>query len=136
MFCYANCLVPECNSSILQVEEARNKVSETSTKMYNSVLDSHEKSKELDKTFKDLTKEVQSLNKEKDAIEQQRTEAIKKHAQLELDVKDLQEKISGNVRAKVLLMYISVEKAFCFGNCKGGEEKFVMIFFSCFRKMR
>ena len=87
----------------MQVEEARNKVSEKSTKMYNSVLDAHEKSKELDKTFKDLTKEVQILGKEKESIENQRREAIKKHAQLELDNKDLQEKISGDIRAKVFL---------------------------------
>ncbi|PSS14552.1 Structural maintenance of chromosomes protein like [Actinidia chinensis var. chinensis] len=85
---------------LVEVEEARNKVSEKSTKMYNSVLDAHEKSKELDKTFKDLTKEVQILGKEKEAIENQRREAIKKHAQLELDNKDLQEKISGDIRAK------------------------------------
>ncbi|XP_059659711.1 structural maintenance of chromosomes protein 3 [Cornus florida] len=84
-----------------EVEDARNKVSETSTKMYNSVLDAHEKSKELDKTFKDVTREVQSLNKEKEAIEKRKTEAIKKRTQLELDDKDLQEKISGNNRAKV-----------------------------------
>ncbi|CAK9175462.1 unnamed protein product [Ilex paraguariensis] len=82
------------------VEEARNKVSETSTKKYNNVLDAHEKSKELDKLFKDLTKEAQILNREKEAIEKQRTEAIKKHAQLELDDKDLQEKILGNIKAK------------------------------------
>ena len=88
----------------MQVEEARNKVSEKSTKMYNSVLDAHEKSKELDKTFKDLTKEVQILGKEKESIENQRREAIKKHAQLELDNKDLQEKISGDIRAKVFLL--------------------------------
>ncbi|KAK2982874.1 hypothetical protein RJ640_009716 [Escallonia rubra] len=82
------------------VEEARNKVSETSTKMYNNVLDAHEKLKELDKSSKDLTKEVQSLNREKETTEKQRTEAIKKHAQLELDDKDLQEKIFGNIKAK------------------------------------
>ena len=71
--------------------------------MYNSVLDAHEKYKELDNTFKDLTKEVQILGKEKESIENQRREAIKKHAQLELDNKDLQEKISGDIRAKVFL---------------------------------
>lgn len=87
----------------IQVEDARNKGSELSTKMYNSVLDSHEKSKDLDKTLKDLTKELQALNKEKEAIEKRRTEAIKKHTELELDVKDLQEKISGNIRAKVIV---------------------------------
>ncbi|CAL2265632.1 unnamed protein product [Prunus armeniaca] len=68
--------------------------------MYNSVLDAHEKSKDLDKIMKDLTKELQALSKEKEAIEKQRTEAIKKHTELELDVKDLQEKISGNFGAK------------------------------------
>lgn len=70
--------------------------------MYNSVLDAHEKSKDLDKALKDLTKELQTLHKEKEAVEIRRTEAIKKHTELELDVKDLQEKISGNIRAKVI----------------------------------
>ncbi|XP_057473114.1 structural maintenance of chromosomes protein 3-like [Actinidia eriantha] len=92
--------IHDARQKLVEIEEARNKVSEKSTKMYNSVLDAHEKSKELDKTFKDLTKEVQILGKEKEAIENQRREAIKKHAQLELDNKDLQEKISGDIRAK------------------------------------
>lgn len=90
----------------MQIEDARNKVSETSNRMYNSVLDAHEKSKELDKAYKDLTKEVQILSKEKEAIEKQRTEAIKKRAKLELDDKDLQEKISTNIKAKVIFEYI------------------------------
>ncbi|KAI7992667.1 Structural maintenance of chromosomes protein 3 [Camellia lanceoleosa] len=92
--------IHDARQKLAEVEESRNTVSEKSTKMYNSVLDAHEKSKELDKTFKDLTKEVQSLSKEKEVIENQRTEAIKKHAQVELDDRDLQEKISGNIRAK------------------------------------
>ncbi|CAL8162602.1 unnamed protein product [Prunus armeniaca] len=90
----------DARQKLAEVEDARNKVSETSTKMYNSVLDAHEKSKDLDKIMKDLTKELQALSKEKEAIEKQRTEAIKKHTELELDVKDLQEKISGNFGAK------------------------------------
>lgn len=92
--------IHDARQKLAELEESRNQVSEKSTKMYNSVLDAHEKSKELDKTFKDLTKEVQSLSKEKEVIENQRTEAIKKHAQVELDDRDLQEKISGNIRAK------------------------------------
>ncbi|KAK3036176.1 hypothetical protein RJ639_029913 [Escallonia herrerae] len=90
----------DARQKLAEVEEARNKVSETSTTMYNNVLDAHEKLKELDKSSKDLTKEIQSLNREKETIEKQRTEAIKKHAQLELDDKDLQEKIFGNIKAK------------------------------------
>ncbi|XP_062171710.1 structural maintenance of chromosomes protein 3 [Alnus glutinosa] len=90
----------DARQKLVEVEEARNKVSETSAKMYNSVLDAHEKSKDLEETLKDLTKEVQGLIKEKEAVEKRRTEAIKKHTELELDVKDLQEKIYGNNRAK------------------------------------
>lgn len=88
----------------LQVEEARNKVSENSTKMYESVLEAHEKSKELEKLSKDLTKEIQIFSKEKEAAEKQRTEAIRKRAKLDLDYKDLQEKMSTNIKAKVLFI--------------------------------
>ncbi|XP_075634803.1 structural maintenance of chromosomes protein 3 isoform X1 [Castanea sativa] len=92
--------VHDARQKLAEVEEARNKYSETSTKMYNSVLDAHEKAKDLEETLKDLTKEVQGLVKEKEALENRRTEAITKHTELELDVKDLQEKIYGNNRAK------------------------------------
>ncbi|KAJ7964829.1 Structural maintenance of chromosomes protein [Quillaja saponaria] len=90
----------DAQQKLTEVEDARTKVSETSTKMYYSVLDAHEKSKDLENTSKDLTKELQNLNKEKDVMEKRRTEAIKKHTELELDCKDLEEKISGSIRAK------------------------------------
>lgn len=90
----------DARQKVMEIDDARNKVSEASTKMYNNVLDAHERSKELDKAFKDFTKEIQSLNKEKESVEKQRTEAIKMHAQLELDDKDLQEKIFTNIKAK------------------------------------
>ncbi|XP_050138758.1 structural maintenance of chromosomes protein 3-like [Malus sylvestris] len=90
----------DARQKLAEVEDARNKVSETSTKMYNTVLDAHEKSKDLDKILKDLTKELQALNKDKEAIEMQRTEAIKKRTELQLDVNDLEEKKTGNTWVK------------------------------------
>lgn len=86
---------------LLQIDEDRYLVSEKSAKMYNSVSDAHENCKVLDKSLKDLTKETQILSREKEAVEKQKTEAIKKRAKLELDNKDLDDKIRGNVRAKV-----------------------------------
>ncbi|XP_010925132.1 structural maintenance of chromosomes protein 3 [Elaeis guineensis] len=83
-----------------EIEEARKKVSEKSTSMHNTVLDAHEKLKSLDKEFKVFTKEIQGLNKEKEMIEKKRTEALKVHTQIELDLRDLEERISGDVRAK------------------------------------
>lgn len=88
--------------SLFQIEQARTKVSEVSAKKYNEVLDAHEKSKDLENTLKDITKEHQNFIKEKEVIEKRRTKALKKYTELELDVKDLQEKISGNKHAKVL----------------------------------
>lgn len=69
--------------------------------MHNSVLDAHEKLKSLDKEFKVFTKEIQGLNKEKETIEKKRTEALKVQTQIELDLRDVEERISGDVRAKV-----------------------------------
>lgn len=88
----------------MQIDEDRYRISEKSATMYNSVSDAHEKCKKLDKSLKDLTKDAQSLSREKEMIEKQRTEAIKKRTKLELDDKDLQDKIRGNIRNKVPLI--------------------------------
>ncbi|KAL2945568.1 Structural maintenance of chromosomes protein 3, partial [Bienertia sinuspersici] len=83
-----------------KVEEDRDKVSEKSTKMYNAVLESEERCKDLDKDFKRLSKEHQVLSKEKVAVEKRRTDAIQRKTQLELDCRDLKERISRSSRAK------------------------------------
>lgn len=91
----------DARQKLVELEDARNKRSEISTKMYNSVLDAHEKSKDEEKRLKDIMKEVQALNKEKETVEKQQTEALKRQTALELDVKDLDERIYGNSQAKV-----------------------------------
>nr|GME04146.1 structural maintenance of chromosomes protein 3 [Ipomoea batatas] len=90
----------DARQKLAKVDEDRNKISETSTKAYEQVLAAHDRSKEFEKLSKDLTKEIQILSREKEAIEKQRTEAIKKHTKLELDEKDLREKINANSKAK------------------------------------
>lgn len=98
---------PVCGSSvshfwiISQIEEARNKVSEKSAHMYNSVLEAHEEVKSLDKENKVIMKDVQNLHKEKETLDKRRTEALEMLAQKELDVRDLEDKKSVNLRAKV-----------------------------------
>ena len=82
------------------IEEARTKVSEKSTSMYNSVLEAHERFKTLEKDLKNLSKESQVMVKEKDAAKKRKTEAMKRHAKVELDVRDLEEKINGEGQMK------------------------------------
>ncbi|KAM7528430.1 hypothetical protein LguiB_031840 [Lonicera macranthoides] len=85
---------------LVEVEVARNNVSEKSTERNKNLSDAVEELNELDKSAKDLTREVQSLIREKEALEKQQADAIQMRAQLELDEKDIQEKITGIIKAK------------------------------------
>ncbi|GJW53867.1 structural maintenance of chromosomes protein 3 [Tanacetum coccineum] len=92
--------VSEARRELAEVDDERNAISEELVRKYNSSVDDEEEVKKLDKLYKDLTREVQGLSREKETIEKQRTGAIKKHTAVELDVKDLEEKIIGSSRAK------------------------------------
>lgn len=83
-----------------QVEVARTKASEESTKMYDRVEKAQDESRSLDESLKGLTKELQTLNKEKETVEARRTEAIKKKTKLELDENDFKERMAGNIQSK------------------------------------
>ncbi|KAJ8439363.1 hypothetical protein Cgig2_022500 [Carnegiea gigantea] len=90
----------DAQQRLAKVEEERHKVSEKSTRMYNTVLESEERCKDLDKDFKRLTKELQLLSKEKVIVEKRRAEAIQRRTQLELDCRDFREKISRSSRTQ------------------------------------
>ncbi|KAH9659341.1 Structural maintenance of chromosomes protein 3 [Citrus sinensis] len=100
----------DARQKLLEVDDTRTRFSDESAKMYNSLLDAQEKSKDSDKRFKDLMKEVQTLNKEKEAIEKRLTEAIKNQTAFELDVKDIQERISGNSQARVQKLQEEIQR--------------------------
>ena len=70
--------------------------------MYDRVEKAQDDSKSLDESLKELTKELQTLYKEKETVEAQQTKALKKKTKLELDVKDFQDQITGNIQSKVL----------------------------------
>lgn len=85
--------------------------------MHNRVLEAHENLKLLEKQSKILTKELQSFNKEKEEIEKKRTEALKMHTQIELDLRDVEERLASDIRSKVcfqLTFYYKKHKIFKF----------------------
>ncbi|CAI9270918.1 unnamed protein product [Lactuca saligna] len=90
----------DARKELVEVDEERNAISEELVRKYNASVEEEEEVKKLDKSFKDLTREVQGLTREKQTIEKQRTIAVKKHTEVELDVKDLEEKIIGSSKAK------------------------------------
>ncbi|MCO5576606.1 hypothetical protein L7F22_030421 [Adiantum nelumboides] len=87
-----------------ETEEARAKVSEKSSAMYNNVLESHERHKTLDKDLKKINKDLQQLVKERETTDKQKTEAIKSATKIELDVQDIEEKIRNEARTKEDIM--------------------------------
>nr|KAJ0216673.1 hypothetical protein LSAT_V11C300101350 [Lactuca sativa] len=64
---------------MVKVDQERNAISEELVRKYNASVEDEEEVKKLDKSFKDLTREVQEV---------------------ELDVKDREEKIIGSSKAK------------------------------------
>ncbi|KAI5060757.1 hypothetical protein GOP47_0025177 [Adiantum capillus-veneris] len=87
-----------------ETEEARAKVSEKSSAMYNNVLESHERHKTLDKDVKKINKDLQLLMKERETADKQKTEAIKSATKIELDVQDIEEKIRNEGKTKEEIM--------------------------------
>ncbi|KAG9459745.1 hypothetical protein H6P81_004253 [Aristolochia fimbriata] len=90
----------EAKQKLTEIEDTRARVSETSTRMYNNVLEAQEKYKQCEKELKILAKDKSSLDREKEATEKCRTEAMKLHAQVEFDVRDLKERMSSDFRTK------------------------------------
>ncbi|KAF8109805.1 hypothetical protein N665_0091s0034 [Sinapis alba] len=83
-----------------QVEVARTKASEESTKMYDRVEKAQDEYRSLDESLTGLTKELQIMNKEKETVKARKTEAIKKKTKLELDENDFKERSAGNIKSK------------------------------------
>ena len=59
----------------------------------------------MEKVLKDLTKEAHEFSREKEEAEKRQTKAIKNLTELEVDGKDLRERISGHIQAKVSNSY-------------------------------
>ena len=69
--------------------------------LQREIQDAYEEFRDLEKVLKDLTKEIQEFNREKEEAEKRQIEAIKNLTELEVDRKDLRERISGHIQAKV-----------------------------------
>ncbi|KAL9266604.1 Structural maintenance of chromosomes protein 3-like protein [Drosera capensis] len=90
----------DTRKKLVQVDLDREKVSKESTDAHSRLLEAHDKLKDSERESKKLTKDLQGLIKEKEVAEKNKKEAIKRKMQLELDCKDLKEKIEENNRAK------------------------------------
>eukprot|EP00850_Spirogloea_muscicola_P012247 SM000078S22106 [mRNA] locus=s78:418815:427691:- [translate_table: standard] len=90
----------ETRSKVEEVDEARARVSAKSADVDNTVREAHEKLKEIEKELKALQKAAHALEEENEHAELSRTQAIESSSSVELDVKDLQERLQLDQKAK------------------------------------
>ena len=84
------------------MDDTRRKISEKMSNADNEVADLREKVKSFDKEIKVSTKGINETKSEKEDAEKKRTEALKVVSQIELDLRDIKDRISSEKRAKVL----------------------------------
>ncbi|VAH11480.1 unnamed protein product [Triticum turgidum subsp. durum] len=95
-----------CPSKILvltmhSMDDNRRQISERMSQADNEVVELRERVKSLEKEIKASTKGINETKSEKDDAEKKRTEALKVVSQIELDLRDLKDRISSGKRAKI-----------------------------------
>ncbi|KAJ3670868.1 hypothetical protein LUZ60_008294 [Juncus effusus] len=90
----------EARNALTRMEEDRRIISEKRTLAENKIEEIRLKVKESDKEVKSATKVMNELREKRDGVERKKNEALKGHAQIEFDLRDLMEKIGNEDRQK------------------------------------
>jgi structural maintenance of chromosome 3 (chondroitin sulfate proteoglycan 6) len=83
------------------MDDNRRKISESMSLADNEVVDVREMIKSFDKEIKVSTKGINDTKAQKEDVEKRRTAALKVVAQIELDLRDIKDRIVNEKRAKV-----------------------------------
>src|SRR5690606_15394241 len=76
-----------------EVEEERSKESDRASEIHSKALEAHNQLRSVEKEIKSLTVKVVQLTKEKEVAEEERQDAIKEKAKLDLAVADSKGKL-------------------------------------------
>ncbi|KAL6888770.1 hypothetical protein ACP4OV_009796 [Aristida adscensionis] len=82
------------------MDDNRRNISERMSRADDEVVDVREKIKSFDKEIKISTKGINDTKTQKEGVEKRRTEALKVVAQIELDLRDIKDRILSEKRAK------------------------------------
>mmetsp|Transcript_30826 Transcript_30826/g.67303 ORF Transcript_30826/g.67303 Transcript_30826/m.67303 type:complete len:1195 (-) Transcript_30826:298-3882(-) len=83
----------DTRAKLEEVETARQRASEKSNKVHAEARTAHSEQKEVEKSLKQAEHILATLLKEKKQLEETKKEDIKRRAQVELDVKDIEERL-------------------------------------------
>ncbi|CAN6356403.1 unnamed protein product [Urochloa humidicola] len=90
----------DARNELASMDDNRRKISESMSLADNEVVDVREMIKGYDKEIKVSTKGINDTKVQKEGVEKKRTEALKVVAQIELDLRDIKDRIVNEKRAK------------------------------------
>ncbi|RLN28890.1 structural maintenance of chromosomes protein 3 [Panicum miliaceum] len=90
----------DARNELALMDDNRRKISESMSLADNEVVDVREMIKSFDKEIKVSTKGINDTKAQKEGVEKRRTEALKVVAQIELDLRDIKDRIVNEKRAK------------------------------------
>uniref|UniRef100_A0A0D9VBW3 SMC hinge domain-containing protein n=1 Tax=Leersia perrieri TaxID=77586 RepID=A0A0D9VBW3_9ORYZ len=90
----------DARNELASMDDNRRQISERMSHADNEVVDVREKIKSFDKEIKYSTKGINDTKAQKEGVEKKRTEALKGVAQIELDLRDIKDRILNEKRAK------------------------------------
>ncbi|CAN6347947.1 unnamed protein product, partial [Urochloa humidicola] len=90
----------DARDELASMDDNRRKISESMSLADNEVVDVREMIKGYDKEIKVSTKGINDTKAQKEGVEKKRTEALKVVAQIELDLRDIKDRIVNEKRAK------------------------------------
>ncbi|PUZ64265.1 hypothetical protein GQ55_3G130300 [Panicum hallii var. hallii] len=90
----------DARNELASMDDTRRKISESMSLADNEVVDVREMIKSFDKEIKVSTKGINDTKAQKEGVEKRRTEALKVVAQIELDLRDIKDRIVNEKRAK------------------------------------
>ena len=83
------------------MDDDRRKISESISLADNEMVDVYEMIKSFDNNIKVSSEGINHTKAQKEGVEKRRTEALKVVAQIELDLRDINDRIINEKRAKV-----------------------------------
>ncbi|KAL6851888.1 hypothetical protein ACP4OV_002998 [Aristida adscensionis] len=90
----------DARNELASMDDNRRNISERMSRADDEVVDVREKIKSFDKEIKISTKGINDTKTQKEGVEKRRTEALKVVAQIELDLRDIKDRILSEKRAK------------------------------------
>lgn len=94
-----------------KIEEQRSQESDRASEIHAKAIEAHEQVRSVEKEIKSLSAQILQLNKEKEVAEEDRQEAIKEKAKLELAVRDNEGKLERERQAHVTIGILSLNIA-------------------------